>query len=95
MLINSRVGYRFEASSEGRCTDTIASIVNTHPYSCLPVAENKTLRNVTERNFMFQTISNATFSVDTFFFIRYVGARSSITGLKTGRMIKTEDTHKV
>jgi hypothetical protein len=36
------------------------------------VAENKTLRNVTERNFLFQTISNATFSVDTFFFIRYV-----------------------
>lgn len=32
--------------------------------------ENKTLRTVTERNFMFQTISNATFSVDTFFFIR-------------------------
>jgi len=36
------------------------------------VADNKTLRNVTERNFLFQTISNATFSVDTFFFIRYV-----------------------
>lgn len=34
------------------------------------ILENKTLRTVTERNFMFQTISNATFSVDTFFFIR-------------------------
>lgn len=32
--------------------------------------ENKTLRTLTERNFMFQTVSNATFSVDTFFFIR-------------------------
>ncbi|TGZ45983.1 Nose resistant to fluoxetine protein 6 [Temnothorax longispinosus] len=31
--------------------------------------QNKTLRTVTERNFMFQTVSNATFSVDTFFFI--------------------------
>lgn len=39
--------------------------------SCLTqFTENKTLRTVTERNFMFQTISNATFSVDTFFFIR-------------------------
>ncbi|KAG8259123.1 hypothetical protein J6590_017301, partial [Homalodisca vitripennis] len=26
-------------------------------------------RTLTERNFMFQTVSNATFSVDTFFFI--------------------------
>jgi hypothetical protein len=43
---------------------------STHPL--ISVAENKTLRNVTERNFLFQTISNATFSVDTFFFIRYV-----------------------
>jgi hypothetical protein len=41
-------------------------------HSRTSIAENKTLRNVTERNFLFQTISNATFSVDTFFFIRYV-----------------------
>lgn len=30
---------------------------------------NRMIREVTERNFMFQTIGNATFSVDTFFFI--------------------------
>uniref|UniRef100_A0A8D8Z3Q8 Nose resistant to fluoxetine protein 6 n=1 Tax=Cacopsylla melanoneura TaxID=428564 RepID=A0A8D8Z3Q8_9HEMI len=33
------------------------------------IAENKMLRTLTERNFMFQTVSQATFSVDTFFFI--------------------------
>ena len=45
------------------------------------VAENKTLRTVTERNFLFQTISNATFSVDTFFFIRYV-THIAVVGLR-------------
>lgn len=35
------------------------------------IADNKAMRVVTERSFMYQTISNATFSVDTFFFIRY------------------------
>ncbi|XP_043275158.1 nose resistant to fluoxetine protein 6-like [Venturia canescens] len=45
-------------------------VVMVHTYlEVFSIAENKTLRTVTERNFMFQTISNATFSVDTFFFI--------------------------
>ncbi|XP_076233140.1 nose resistant to fluoxetine protein 6 [Calliopsis andreniformis] len=45
-------------------------VVMVHTYlQVFAIAENKTLRTVTERNFMFQTISNATFSVDTFFFI--------------------------
>ncbi|XP_008549962.1 nose resistant to fluoxetine protein 6 [Microplitis demolitor] len=45
-------------------------VVLVHTYlQVFSIAENKTLRTVTERNFMFQTISNATFSVDTFFFI--------------------------
>ncbi|KAK9306362.1 hypothetical protein QLX08_003040 [Tetragonisca angustula] len=45
-------------------------VVMVHTYlQVFSIAENKTLRLVTERNFMFQTISNATFSVDTFFFI--------------------------
>ncbi|CAL7947909.1 unnamed protein product [Xylocopa violacea] len=45
-------------------------VVMVHTYlQVYSIAENKTLRTVTERNFMFQTISNATFSVDTFFFI--------------------------
>ncbi|XP_031840706.1 nose resistant to fluoxetine protein 6 [Nomia melanderi] len=45
-------------------------VVMVHTYlQVYAIAENKSLRTVTERNFMFQTISNATFSVDTFFFI--------------------------
>ncbi|XP_067212245.1 nose resistant to fluoxetine protein 6 [Linepithema humile] len=45
-------------------------VIMVHTYlQVFSIAENKTLRTVTERNFMFQTISNATFSVDTFFFI--------------------------
>ncbi|XP_044593643.1 nose resistant to fluoxetine protein 6-like isoform X1 [Cotesia glomerata] len=45
-------------------------VILVHTYlQVFSIAENKTLRTVTERNFMFQTISNATFSVDTFFFI--------------------------
>ncbi|KOX80350.1 Nose resistant to fluoxetine protein 6 [Melipona quadrifasciata] len=45
-------------------------VVMVHTYlQVFSIAGNKTLRSVTERNFMFQTISNATFSVDTFFFI--------------------------
>ncbi|XP_051166892.1 nose resistant to fluoxetine protein 6-like [Leptopilina boulardi] len=45
-------------------------VVLVHTYlQVFSIADNKTLRTVTERNVMFQTISNATFSVDTFFFI--------------------------
>ncbi|XP_012278977.1 nose resistant to fluoxetine protein 6 [Orussus abietinus] len=49
---------------------SLSWVVMVHTYlQVFSIAENKTLRTVTERNFMFQTISNATFSVDTFFFI--------------------------
>ncbi|XP_063243090.1 nose resistant to fluoxetine protein 6-like [Bacillus rossius redtenbacheri] len=49
---------------------SLAWVILVHTYlQVFAIAENKTLRSVTERNFMFQTISNATFSVDTFFFI--------------------------
>ncbi|XP_048506535.1 nose resistant to fluoxetine protein 6 isoform X2 [Athalia rosae] len=45
-------------------------VILVHTYlQMFRIADNKTLRTVTERNFTFQTISNATFSVDTFFFI--------------------------
>ncbi|CAK9821800.1 Nose resistant to fluoxetine protein 6 [Anthophora retusa] len=45
-------------------------VVMVHTYlQVYSIAENKTLRTVAERTFMFQTIGNATFSVDTFFFI--------------------------
>lgn len=34
------------------------------------IADNKTMRTVTERNFMYQSVGNASYCVDTFFFIR-------------------------
>ncbi|KAL4142596.1 hypothetical protein QTP88_005026 [Uroleucon formosanum] len=49
---------------------SLAWVIMVHTYlQVFSIAENKTLRTLTERNFMFQTVSNATFSVDTFFFI--------------------------
>lgn len=52
---------------------SIIWIILVHTYlEVFSIADNKTLRIVTERSFMYQTISNATFSVDTFFFIRFI-----------------------
>ncbi|XP_001946627.2 nose resistant to fluoxetine protein 6 [Acyrthosiphon pisum] len=49
---------------------SLAWVIMVHTYlQVFSIAENKMLRTLTERNFMFQTVSNATFSVDTFFFI--------------------------
>ncbi|KAJ8919186.1 hypothetical protein NQ315_012174 [Exocentrus adspersus] len=49
---------------------SIGWIILVHSYlEVFAVADNKNLRILTERSFMYQTISNATFSVDTFFFI--------------------------
>ncbi|GJQ82042.1 hypothetical protein Trydic_g6918 [Trypoxylus dichotomus] len=49
---------------------SIAWIIMVHTYlEVFAISENKTLRTVTERSFLYQTVSNATFSVDTFFFI--------------------------
>ena len=42
-------------------------------HTCIIVfkyADNMELRKVVEKEFWFQTISNGTYSVDTFFFIR-------------------------
>ncbi|XP_018574609.1 nose resistant to fluoxetine protein 6-like [Anoplophora glabripennis] len=49
---------------------SIGWIILVHSYlELFAIADNKNLRILTERGFMYQTISNATFSVDTFFFI--------------------------
>ncbi|RZC41838.1 hypothetical protein BDFB_011705, partial [Asbolus verrucosus] len=45
------------------------------------IADNKNIRILTERTFMYQTISNASFSVDTFFFIS--GLLVTITYFRT------------
>ncbi|XP_046398836.1 nose resistant to fluoxetine protein 6-like [Ischnura elegans] len=45
-------------------------VILVHTYLMVfAIAENKNLRNVKEKNYTFQTVLNATFSVDTFFLI--------------------------
>ncbi|XP_076252786.1 nose resistant to fluoxetine protein 6-like isoform X2 [Rhynchophorus ferrugineus] len=49
---------------------SIVWIIMVHTFlAAFGIGINRGLRRQTEENFMFQTISNATFSVDTFFFI--------------------------
>ncbi|XP_077295360.1 nose resistant to fluoxetine protein 6-like [Arctopsyche grandis] len=49
---------------------SLAWVIMVHTYLQLfTVADNKTLRIITERNFFYQTVGNASYSVDTFFFI--------------------------
>ncbi|KAL3277718.1 hypothetical protein HHI36_013061 [Cryptolaemus montrouzieri] len=49
---------------------SILWIILVHTYlEIFSIAGNKNMRILTERTFFYQTISNATFSVDTFFFI--------------------------
>ncbi|XP_050314276.1 nose resistant to fluoxetine protein 6-like [Anthonomus grandis grandis] len=49
---------------------SIAWIILVHTFlQAFGIGRNKDLRIITERTFLYQTISNATFSVDTFFFI--------------------------
>ncbi|KAJ8680792.1 hypothetical protein QAD02_016579, partial [Eretmocerus hayati] len=78
---------------------SLAWVIMVHTYlQVFSIAENKTLRTVTERNFLFQTISNATFSVDTFFcisgllvtilFYRSMGATSNDKGSPGGSCSK-------
>ena len=42
------------------------------------ITDNMEYRNVVEKEFLFQTINNGAFSVDTFFFIRWVTSFISI-----------------
>ncbi|XP_046472647.1 nose resistant to fluoxetine protein 6 [Neodiprion pinetum] len=67
-------------------------VVMVHTYlQVFSIAENKMLRTVTERNFMFQTISNATFSVDTFFFIS--GLLVTVLYYRSLGSVKTDKNH--
>lgn len=65
-------------------------VVLVHTYlQVFSIADNKSLRTVTERNVMFQTVSNATFSVDTFFFIS--GLLVAILFFRSRSNIKSEN----
>lgn len=61
---------------------SIAWIILVHTYlEVFSIGDNKKMRVLTERTFLYQTISNATFSVDTFFFIS--GLLVTITYFRT------------
>lgn len=46
-------------------------VIMVHTYlTVFFVADNKTMRVVTERYFMYQSVGNASYCVDSFFFIR-------------------------
>lgn len=61
---------------------SILWIILVHTYlEIFGIAGNKNLRVLTERTFIYQTISNASFSVDTFFFIS--GLLITITYFRT------------
>lgn len=52
---------------------SVVWVIMVHTYlTVFYVAGNKTMRIVTERNFMYQSVGNASYCVDSFFFIRYV-----------------------
>nr|CAI5848204.1 unnamed protein product [Callosobruchus analis] len=73
---------------------SIAWIILVHTYlEIFAVADNKSMRVITEREFTYQTIANASFSVDTFFFIS--GLLVTLTYFRTDSKIerpKKEET---
>nr|CAH7721180.1 unnamed protein product [Callosobruchus chinensis] len=73
---------------------SIAWIILVHTYlEIFAVADNKSMRLITEREFAYQTIANASFSVDTFFFIS--GLLVTLTYFRTDSKIerpKKEET---
>lgn len=64
------------------------------PSVVLSVADSKMFRNTAENDFLYQTIGNSTYSVDTFFFVRYrhvISVNRSFS-LKAVRVEKREET---
>ncbi|KAL1131850.1 hypothetical protein AAG570_011461, partial [Ranatra chinensis] len=63
-------GHRQLTSIHGLRFFSIIWVILVHTYlQIFAIAENKQRRSLAEQSVLFQTVSNATFSVDTFFFI--------------------------
>lgn len=63
-------------------------------HTCIIVfkyADNMDLRKDVEKEFWFQTVTNATFSVDTFFFIRYGHKATFLGSTDTNQYFVTEN----
>ncbi|XP_049886800.1 nose resistant to fluoxetine protein 6-like isoform X2 [Pectinophora gossypiella] len=77
MLSNGRTILNTDRPTDGALTClhgmrfmSVIWVIMVHTYlTVFYVADNKTMRIVTERNFMYQSVGNASYCVDTFFFI--------------------------
>ncbi|XP_041974726.1 nose resistant to fluoxetine protein 6-like [Aricia agestis] len=66
---------------------SVSWVIMVHTYLTVwYVSDNKTMRAVTERNFLYQSVGNASYCVDTFFFISGL--------LVTILFLRTEDSKK-
>ncbi|XP_053601315.1 nose resistant to fluoxetine protein 6-like isoform X2 [Plodia interpunctella] len=77
ILSNGRTILSTQAASEGALTSlhgirflSVTWVIMVHTYlTVFYIADNKTMRIVTERNLMYQSVGNASYCVDSFFFI--------------------------
>ncbi|XP_013195317.2 nose resistant to fluoxetine protein 6-like [Amyelois transitella] len=77
ILSNGRTILSTQAASDGALTSlhgirflSVTWVIMVHTYlTVFYIADNKTMRIVTERNLMYQSVGNASYCVDSFFFI--------------------------
>ncbi|CAH0691218.1 unnamed protein product [Chilo suppressalis] len=77
ILTNGRTILSTQKPSDGALTClhgirflSVLWVIMVHTYmTVFHIGDNKTMRVVTERNFMYQSVGNASYCVDTFFFI--------------------------
>ncbi|VVC89545.1 unnamed protein product [Leptidea sinapis] len=77
VLSNGRAILSTQRPSDGALTClhgmrflSVLWVIMVHTYLTVwYIADNKTMREVTERNFLYQSVGNASYCVDTFFFI--------------------------
>lgn len=51
---------------------SVVWVIMVHTYlTIFYISTNKTMRIIIERNFMYQSVGNASYCVDSFFFIRF------------------------
>ncbi|XP_037964452.2 nose resistant to fluoxetine protein 6 [Plutella xylostella] len=98
VLSNGRTILSTQRPSDGALTSlhgmrflSVAWVIMVHTYlAVFYIADNKTMRTVIERNFLYQSVGNASYCVDTFFFISGL--------LVTVLFLRTEEkkaTHKL
>ncbi|XP_059047455.1 nose resistant to fluoxetine protein 6-like [Achroia grisella] len=94
VLSNGRTILSIHRASDGALTSlhgirflSVTWVIMVHTYlTVFYIADNKTMRVVTERNLMYQSVGNASYCVDSFFFISGL--------LVTVLFLRTEDKKK-